>query len=98
MNEYTYLGVCIDQSGSMQPHLEKMKKRSDYLRASIRYYSHHLTFENQYLLWAVYVRPYFMYAAPALHTQNKTVQDKLHSMWRNSFKQFMGLPKCMSAN
>jgi hypothetical protein len=58
----------------------------------MRYYTKDLSFENQYLLWAIYVRPYFLYTAPIIETQTKTLQKSFHSLWRNSFKQFMGLP------
>ena len=46
VHQYCYLGVIIDNSGSIEPHLQKIKKRADYLRASIRYYSNKLSVEN----------------------------------------------------
>jgi hypothetical protein len=67
-------------------------KVSCYLRANMRYYTKDLSFENQYLLWAIYMRPYFLYTAPIIETQTKTLQKSFRSLWRNSFKQFMGLP------
>ena len=91
--EYCYLGVTIDHSGSLAPQLDRIKTRSNYLRANIRYYTNDLSFENQYLLWSIYVRPYYMYTAPVIATQTNTTQKRFHSSWRNSFKQFMGLPK-----
>jgi len=92
VDEYCYLGVQIDHSGSLAPQLDRIKKRSNYLRANMRYYTKDLSFENQYLLWVVYVRPYYMYTAPVVGTQTATLQQRFHSQWRNSFKQFMGLP------
>lgn len=37
----------------------------------MRYYTHKLSFENQFLIWAVYMRPYFLYMAPIVKLQNK---------------------------
>jgi hypothetical protein len=70
VQEYTYLGVTMDDSGSLWPQLDKIKKRSNYLRSNMRYYAHNLSFENQYLLWAVYIRPYYLYTASVIKTQN----------------------------
>ena len=62
----------------------------------MRYYVCQLSFENQFLLWAVYVRPYFMYVAPLLETQTQTTQKRFHSACHSkSFKTFMGLPVCL---
>jgi hypothetical protein len=38
------------------------------------------------------MRLYFLYTAPIIEAQTKTLQKSFHSLWRNSFKQFMGLP------
>ena len=95
VREYCYLGVTVNDSGSIIPHLNRVEQRSSYLRSHMRYYVCQLSFENQFLLWAVYVRPYFMYVAPLLETQTQTTQKRFHSAWRKSFKTFMGLPVCL---
>ena len=92
VTEYCYLGVTVDDRGGLQQHLERVKQRSSYLRSQMRYYMRNLSFENQYLLWAVYVRPYFTYIASLLKTQ---MRRQFHSAWRQSFKLFMGLPSGM---
>jgi hypothetical protein len=38
------------------------------------------------------MQPYFLYTAPIIETQTKTLQKSFHGLYRNSFKQFMGLP------
>ena len=63
----------------------------------MRYHVCRLSFENQYLLWSVYVRPYFTNVAPLLETQTKTTQNSFHAAWRMSFKTFLGLPACTPA-
>jgi hypothetical protein len=68
VTEYCYLGVTVNDSGSIAPHLNKVSQRSSYLRSHLRYHACHLSFENQYLLWAIYVRPYFTYVALLLET------------------------------
>ena len=46
VSEYCYLGVTLDESGSLAPQLDKIKKCSNYLRANMRYYTKDLSFEN----------------------------------------------------
>jgi hypothetical protein len=48
---YCYLGITIDNCGSIEPQLQRIKQRSKYLRAQLGYYTKYLSFENQYLLW-----------------------------------------------
>ena len=50
VTEYCYLGVVINNSGSIAPQIYSIKRRSNYLRANMRYYTKDLSFENQYLL------------------------------------------------
>ncbi len=71
------------ESGRFYPHLEKIKKRSNYLRANMRYYSKDLSFENQYLLWSAYVRPYYIYTAPIIETQTQTIQKRFRFLLAN---------------
>ena len=46
VSEYCYLGVTIDNRGSIAPHVDRVKRRSAYLRSQMRYYARHLSFEN----------------------------------------------------
>ncbi len=59
----------LDHSGSIEPQLRKIKQRSNYLRAHMKYYVQQLSVANQFLVWSVYIRPYFVYTAPVIHTQ-----------------------------
>ncbi len=70
---YYFQIVVINNSGSIAPRIDSIKRRYNYLRANIWYYMKDLSFENQYLLWAIYVRLYFMYTAPIIETQTKTL-------------------------
>ncbi len=38
------------------------------------------------------MQPYFMYTAPIIEMQTKTLQKSFHGLYLNTFKQFMGLP------
>jgi hypothetical protein len=38
-SEYTYLGIAIDESGSIAPQLKRLLQRSKYLKAHLRYYA-----------------------------------------------------------
>ena len=66
---YKYLGINIDNKGSIAPHLKLTKQRSNYLRSHMRYFTRDLSFENQYMVWCIYIRPYFTYAGTIIHTQ-----------------------------
>jgi hypothetical protein len=69
--EYCYLGGTMGESDRFYYHLEKIqqKKRSNYLRANMLYYSRDLSLENQHLLWSTYVRPYYLYTRSVIGTQ-----------------------------
>jgi hypothetical protein len=78
---------------SIAPQIASIKCRSNYLRANMRYYTKDLSFENKYLLLIIYMPPWIIYTAHYyIETQTKTLQKSFHSLWRNSFKQFMSLP------
>jgi len=34
----------------------------------MKFYSKDLSIENQYLLWMIYIRPYYLYIAPIINT------------------------------
>ncbi len=38
VDTYCYLGVNIDRYGSLEPHIDAVLKRSNYLRTHMRYY------------------------------------------------------------
>jgi hypothetical protein len=92
VTEYCCQIVVINNSGSIAPQIDLIKHRFNYLWANMRYYTKDVSFENQYLLLTIYVRPYFLYTAPIIETQTKTLQKSFHVLYRNSFKQFMELP------
>ncbi len=50
VTKYCYLGVTVNNTGSIAPHLKKAKQRSSYLRSHLLYNAYYLSFENQYLL------------------------------------------------
>ncbi len=87
-NDYPYLGVIIDDSESIEPQLQWMQQRLKYVQAHIRYYVKHLSFENQMLLWQIYVKLYFTYTAPVVQTQTLTMQKRFHSIWRNDSTRY----------
>jgi hypothetical protein len=51
LTEYCYLGVTIDHVGSIEPHLERMQKRSNYMLENMHYHLKDLSFFNNYLLF-----------------------------------------------
>ncbi len=72
LNQYRYLGVLVDDRGTIHPHLTALKARSRYLCGVTWSFARELSFANQVLLWQVYLLPYFCYVSPALHTQTAT--------------------------
>jgi hypothetical protein len=72
-DQYCYLGVLIDNRGSIEPHIRKIQKRSSYLCSCMSYFGRQLSFANQFLLWSTYVQPYYHYVAPSVCTQTQTI-------------------------
>ncbi len=68
VGEYCYVGLITDNRGSIDPHICKLKKRVAYLTSTLGYYSHALSFQNQYLLWQIFIRLNLLYLAPIIHT------------------------------
>jgi hypothetical protein len=58
-NQYTYLGVEINYSGSIIPAFSRLTRRAQYLQRSLKKYASGLRYENQFLIWNTYIRPYF---------------------------------------
>ena len=63
----------------------------------MKHYTRNLSFENQYLLWTTYIKPYFQYLLPIISFLNKTTIEKFHQKMRVSLKNFLGLPKNIPA-
>jgi hypothetical protein len=86
MKENIYLGVKINNQGSLLPHLKHLQNRAKYLNVSKKYYTFFLDLHNLYLIWKVYIRPYFAYIAGLIHTQPESTRTKIHTAWIVSFK------------
>jgi hypothetical protein len=77
----------------LKPHLIFLKKRCAQLENSIQFYAQKLSFKNRYLLWVVYIRPYFVYCCSLLQTQTKSIRYQFKTLYQCSFKRFMNIPK-----
>lgn len=62
-NEYCYLGILINSMGSVSPQFSKIMQRSSYLAKCFKRNVSRISYENQYLIWNAYIRPYFQYVA-----------------------------------
>ena len=67
--EYKYLGIKINNQGSILPHLQVIIKRAQYIIDIMKFYTHSMQFHNQNLLWVTYIKPYFKYMAAVLDSQ-----------------------------
>jgi hypothetical protein len=50
VTKYRYQLVVINNSGNILPQIDSIKRRSNYLRANMQYYTKDLSFDNKYLL------------------------------------------------
>ena len=73
LKEYRYLGILVNTSGSIEPHIQYLKKRQNYLKNHLTFFSKELRWDVKHTLWSVYVKPYFTYCAPISTTQTKTL-------------------------
>ena len=67
--------MTITDKGSFGKHIQRIKNRSNYLIAKMKYFTKDLSFENQYLIWTAYIRPYYQYICPLIDTQTATTQN-----------------------
>ena len=71
----------------------RIKARVTYLTSCMRYYAKDLSFQNQYLLWTCYVKPYFTYVASIINSlSDPPLIEMFNREWRKSIKQLLGLP------
>ena len=66
--EYSYLGILIDNNGTIKPELKKIKKRVNYLINKLYYITKEYSFDKKYYLYMEYIRPYFIYVSYVLNT------------------------------
>ena len=94
VQQYRYLGVIINESGSLEHALKAVSGRSYRLvtNTAVRSYVSRLRFENQYLLWGAYVRPFLQYIAGMIYLEPNFIQNGFHTAWRVTIKRFLGLP------
>ena len=65
---YNYLGVLIDNTGSLKAHLNHLKSKCNYIQNQTKFYVSKLEFKNKYLLWMIYIRSHFTYSFNLLST------------------------------
>ena len=74
IGSYPYLGVALNNKGNLKPQMNVIKRRADYLIRAMKYVAKDLTFENQFLIWSAYIRPYFQYIC-TLISRNPTADN-----------------------
>lgn len=67
-NEYNYLGIMINNYGSINNHLNITRKKMKYITNKLYYIIKDFSFDKKYYLYQVYVRPYLIYIAPIIST------------------------------
>ena len=72
MKSYKYLGVEIEQNGTLDSCLLSIKKRVNYLVCIMRRILQNLSCVNRIILWMVFARPYFHYVLPVVRLQSET--------------------------
>lgn len=93
VRQYKYLGALVNSAGELHGAISAARNRAAYLTHVTHAFVPRLRFENQYLLWCAYVRPYLQYVAAAVAgTQTRSVQEAFHRAWRVTLKRFLGLP------
>ncbi len=91
--EYNYLGITINNCGSIDLHMRKIKKTTEYITNKLKWASIHCSLRKKILIWKCYVRPYFLYTLPLLDIINKLSTEFIYQLWRKTFKKLTGFPK-----
>jgi hypothetical protein len=93
VDHYKYLGVTLDSKLQITSHLPDLKKKVNFLTYRIAYCVKNVSPEIRRILWNALIRPHFENVAPLLHFQTRTLQNKVQSFFRVSFKNTLRLPR-----
>lgn len=53
-----------------------------------------LSIENNFCLFQLYLRPHFIYLAPSIRNQSKSLKKKFYKLWNQALKKFILAPQC----
>jgi hypothetical protein len=92
--KYKYLGVWLNQKLNLDPQLVHIKRKSDFIRASLGPVLSKCSLGYRKNLWDLFVRPLFEFTLP-IHTFEPaaTRKDKLRRLVKYTFKSFCRISK-----
>jgi hypothetical protein len=94
VQQYRYLGISIDNFGTLNPHFDGLSKRIHYLERKLGKYNKQLSIASKLTIWKSYISPHFLYISSALlHSGSKVLLKQVNTLWKKSIKNFIGLPR-----
>ena len=64
---YKYLGISINNVGSIEPHIENMKELLKKIASKLKWLVEGSDFKKMVEVWGLIVKPHFLYMANALN-------------------------------
>ncbi|KAM3128064.1 hypothetical protein pb186bvf_019827 [Paramecium bursaria] len=95
--EYRYLGITINNVGSIDPHIRNMEGISKMLASKIRWLVQGSDYTKVVQMWSLIVKPHFLYLACALNIQKfKKYYSQVETLYKYTFKKALGISKGVS--
>ncbi|KAM3130714.1 hypothetical protein pb186bvf_017128 [Paramecium bursaria] len=97
VKEYRYLGITINNVGSIDPHIKNMKGISKMLASKIRWLTQGSDYTKVVQMWGLIVKPHFLYLACALNIQKfKKYYLEVENLYKYTFKKALGISQSVS--
>ena len=91
--EYKYLGVWIDQKGSIRQHLKAPQPEGLLPQQPFVLDNPPAVNAQEDLFWKCLVRPYFLYLSCILDLYPSSTRYKVANLWKRTLKEVANLPK-----
>jgi len=88
VEKYKYLGVWIDGKLTMDPQLQHIKDKTNFLVYKLWPLLRNVSLDYRINLWKVLVRPLFEMLAGHYFAENKSNREKVQNCLRKTFKSF----------
>ena len=95
VDKYKYLGTWLSQKLMINPQIEFIEKRVNFIKHKLGPFLYNATFDLRKNLRKVFV-PLFEFTLPTyFYEESLTKKRKLEQVLRSSFKKFTGLGKVL---
>jgi len=95
--EYKYLGVVLNFKLLLEPQINYIKKKASWIFIKLYPYLTQASADGRRDMWTLMVAPLFIGLGALMSCEySVSLLKEAYSIWRNSFKQFLFIPKTTS--